>query len=789
VAVSTLIQSIGYANSSTGGLIKIGAGIDVNNGIISVNSSSNAAQAYSNAISYTDTAVATAYANAIAYTNAAISSVTSNTGNFQFVNDTMSLNNSDNMYIENPNNAIFIDGLWLAQLTATQNSAPGGGSGNSQSYSWVYQEPSTNTYQGYAEAGWYVQRLDSVNGHNENAVLYLNPNNTLYARGSNNSGSVPLTLDVSGTGQFIFTTNGNFTSPNSVNTYAISSVYASVAQINGTNPGGELAIQTAGIHNFKFTTNGYLQFPDGSNQATAFTGDANTLGGFAKANYDFWITSNASAAYTNAIAYVNAQSYVNSSQLSSNLSNYVSVSSIGGLSANSASYISGNTATDLRNYSDTVAAIAYTNSVSYANTKAATAYSNAIAYSGNASAAYSNAIAYSGNSAQAYANAITYIDTKISGLVNSAPAALDTLLELAEALGNDAHFSTTMLNAVANAYSNAIAYSGNAAQAYANAIAYSGNAAQAYANAIAYSGNAAQAYANAVTYVGAQSFVNTSQLSSNLSNYVTATNLTNNLANYVTSTNLTNNLASYALTSSLSAYQTTAGLSDNVATLTANNTSFVGTVSAANVVSNAQLIANLANYALTSSLSAYQTTAGLAGNVATLTANNTSFVGTVSAANVVSNAQLSANLSNYVTTASLTNSITIGNTAATLTLVGTLAAPNTSTTASSVGYLGIPQNGQSTAYGVAITDSGKHIYMTSSNTVTIPANANVAFPIGTTVTFVSGPSVTTSIAITSDTMYLAANGATGTRTLAQYGMATAVKVANTTWYINGSGLT
>ena len=157
VAVSTLIQSIGYANSSTGGLIKIGAGIDVNNGIISVNASGDAAQAYSNAISYTDTAVATAYANAIAYTNAAISSVTSNTGNFQFVNDTMSLNNSDNMYIENPNNAIFIDGLWLAQLTATQNSAPGGGSGNSQSYSWVYQEPRYGQPTGYAEHGAYVQ--------------------------------------------------------------------------------------------------------------------------------------------------------------------------------------------------------------------------------------------------------------------------------------------------------------------------------------------------------------------------------------------------------------------------------------------------------------------------------------------------------------------------------------------------------------------------------------------------------------------------------------------------------
>jgi len=46
-----------------------------------------------------------------------------------------------------------------------------------------------------------------------------------------------------------------------------------------------------------------------------------------------------------------------------------------------------------------------------------------------------------------------------------------------------------------------------------------------------------------------------------------------------------------------------------------------------------------------------------------------------------------------------------------------------------------------------------------------------------------------SIAITTDTMYLAGTGTTGTRTLAAYGMATAVKVAATTWYINGSGLT
>lgn len=38
----------------------------------------------------------------------------------------------------------------------------------------------------------------------------------------------------------------------------------------------------------------------------------------------------------------------------------------------------------------------------------------------------------------------TYVDSAISGLVNGAGAALDTLQELAAALGNDANFSTTI---------------------------------------------------------------------------------------------------------------------------------------------------------------------------------------------------------------------------------------------------------------------------------------------------------------------------------------------------------
>jgi hypothetical protein len=158
--------------------------------------------------------------------------------------------------------------------------------------------------------------------------------------------------------------------------------------------------------------------------------------------------------------------------------------------------------------------------------------------------------------------------------------------------------------------------------------------------------------------------VTNTQLSSNLANYQTTAGLSSNVAtltannatyafgksesNLNVNSALTSNNSSYLGGTAASGYQTTAGLSANVATLTANNTSFVGSVSAANVVSNAQLQSNLANY---------QTTAGLASNVATLTANNTSYVGTVTAANVVSNAQLQANLANYQTEAGLSANV------------------------------------------------------------------------------------------------------------------------------------
>jgi hypothetical protein len=111
----------------------------------------------------------------------------------------------------------------------------------------------------------------------------------------------------------------------------------------------------------------------------------------------------------------------------------------------------------------------------------------------------------------------------------------------------------------------------------------------------------------------------------------------------------------------------------------------------------------------------------------------------------------------------------------------------------SVGFRNVPLNSQSAAYTTVLADSGKVIFHPSTDanarTFTIDSNANVAYPVGTALTFINMTSQAVTIAITSDTMYLSSAGTTGSRTLAQYGSATAIKMTSTTWLISGSGLT
>ena len=157
----------------------------------------------------------------------------------------------------------------------------------------------------------------------------------------------------------------------------------------------------------------------------------------------------------------------------------------------------------------------------------------------------------------------------------------------------------------------------------------------------------------------------------------------------------------------------------------------------------------------------------------------------------------SANLASAVTDETGTGALVFANTP---TLVSPVLGTPTSGQLSActvdgtdaVGFRNTPVNSQSTAYTLVLADSGKTILHPiaddNARTFTIPANSSVAYPVGTVVTFVNLINTVT-IAITSDTMYLAGDGSTGSRTLAAYGVASAVKVASTTWVISGNGLT
>lgn len=108
--------------------------------------------------------------------------------------------------------------------------------------------------------------------------------------------------------------------------------------------------------------------------------------------------------------------------------------------------------------------------------------------------------------------------------------------------------------------------------------------------------------------------------------------------------------------------------------------------------------------------------------------------------------------------------------------------------ADAVGYKGIPQNTKTAAYTLALSDIGKHISITTGG-VTIPANGTVAFPVGSAVTIYNNSASNQTISITTDTLRLAGTATTGSRTLAQRGICTCVKVAATEWVISGAGLT
>jgi len=103
----------------------------------------------------------------------------------------------------------------------------------------------------------------------------------------------------------------------------------------------------------------------------------------------------------------------------------------------------------------------------------------------------------------------------------------------------------------------------------------------------------------------------------------------------------------------------------------------------------------------------------------------------------------------------------------------------------------LAQTSQTGTYSTVLSDAGGSVYHPAAAAAanwTIPANATVAYQIGSTITFINDSTNAVTI-ICGDTMVWSPAGTTGNRTLAQYGVATAVKVTATRWVLSGTGLT
>ena len=131
---------------------------------------------------------------------------------------------------------------------------------------------------------------------------------------------------------------------------------------------------------------------------------------------------------------------------------------------------------------------------------------NAAYNAANSGASFANAAFITANAAYAWGNhasagyaTTTYVGNAIANLVNSAPTTLDTLNELATALGNDANFSTTIATSigVTNSFANGAFLRANASYDAQNTTASFANASYTTANSGASFANSAFITANA----------------------------------------------------------------------------------------------------------------------------------------------------------------------------------------------------------------------------------------------------------------------------------------------------
>lgn len=377
-----------------------------------------------------------------------------------------------------------------------------------------------------------------------------------------------------------------------------------------------------------------------------------------------------------------------------------------------------------------------------------------------------------------------FVGTAVSNLVASAPAALDTLNELAASLGNDANFATTVTNNLATKLPLAGGTMSGAIAMGTNKITGMGNPTLAQDAATKYYvDNVTVAPSNLtgpITSVGPATSVAAqtgtgSTFVMQASPILTTPNIGVATATSINGTTIPTSKTLVATDSTAYVVPSQTGNSGKYLT-TDGTTSSWGTV---------------ASYSAPTLGSTSIASGATVANVNGLTVNSTTIP--TSKTLVVTTDKLSvhasttsAELAGIISDETGSGSLVFG-TSPTI----TLADATTSTAAVGAGYMGLPQVQVSSGGRTLVAgDAGKHLYMTttSGQTVTIPANSSVAFPVGTTITIVNANNISTSIAITTDALRLAGTTSTGTRTLASNGVCTLIKIASTEWISSGNGL-
>jgi hypothetical protein len=214
----------------------------------------------------------------------------------------------------------------------------------------------------------------------------------------------------------------------------------------------------------------------------------------------------------------------------------------------------------------------------------------------------------------------------------------------------------------------------------------------------------------------------------------------------------------------------------------ANVADFIGV--AAGTGNNFLIFANAATGNITE-----VTSTGLTANLSNNSITATTFVGAL--ANGNSNVNIATANGNVTIAAVGNTTMTVTGTGANIT--GTLNVTGNisgNTNGFTIGYLNIPQVSASNTT-LALTDAGKHYYSTTAGnfTLTIPNNATTSFATGTAISIVvQAAGNILANADTGVTLYMAGNSTAANRVVGGYGMATLMKVATDTWFINGTGV-